>query len=134
VFGVLQQELQNGNPTSQFAGLTAASHLHAVGSQVVSGVSTTRYNGSFAPSAAVKTLPAAERAALAPRLDQIKGDVRFSVWIDSSHYVRKIQETESTGHVTIAIQCTYGSFNQPVTIVLPPSRQVYSPPASVLNA
>ena len=133
-FGALQQELQNDNPASQFAGLKAAAHLRAVGSQVVNGVSTTRYNGSFAPSAAVKTLPAAQRRSLAPLMGLIKGDVNFSVWIDSSHNVRKFQETESTGAVTIAIQCTYSSFNQPVKIALPPSRRVYSPPASVLNA
>ena len=132
-FGALQQELQNENPTSQFAGLQAAAHLRAVGSQVVNGVSTTRYNGSFAPSAAMKTLPAAQRGSLAPLMGLIKGDVSFSVWIDSSHNVRKFQETERTGAVTVAIQCTYSSFNQSVKIALPPSRQVYSPPASVLN-
>jgi len=132
-FGALEQDLQNENPTSQFAGLEAAAHLRAVGSQVIGGVPATRYNGSFAPSAAVKTLPADQRGTLAPLLDQLKGDVSFSVWIDGSHHVRKIQETESTGAVTIAIECTYGSFNQPVKIALPPSRQVYSPPASVLN-
>ena len=132
-FGVLQQELQNDNPASQFAGLAAAARLHAAGSQIVGGVLTTRYNGSFKPSAAVQTLPAAQRKMFAPFLNLIKGDVSFSVWIDSSHYVRKMQETESTGDVTIAIDCTYGSFNQPVKIALPQPRQVYSPPASVLN-
>jgi hypothetical protein len=132
-FGGLEQELQNENPAAQFAGLEAAAHLQAVGSQVIGGVPATRYNGSFAPSAAVKTLPAAQRATLGPIMHVLKGDVRFSVWIDSSHHVRQMQETESTGAVTIAIQCTYNSFNQPVKIVVPPSRQVYSPPASVLN-
>jgi hypothetical protein len=133
-FASLQQELQNENPTSQLAGLAAASHLHAAGQQVVSGVTTTRYNGSFAPSAAVKALPAAQRSAVGQYLNLIKGDVAVSVWIDSSRYVRKIQETESTGAVTNAISCTFGSFNQPVKIALPPLSQVYSPPASALNA
>ena len=70
---------------------------------------------------------------LGPELKLIKGDVTFSVWIDSSHHVRKVQETESTGEVTIVIECTYSSFNQPVKIALPPPREVYSPSASVLN-
>jgi hypothetical protein len=133
LFASLQQEVQNENPASQLAGLAAAEHLHADGTQIVSGVTTTRYNGSFAPSAALKALPAAQRSALGEYLKLIKGDVSFSVWIDSSHYVRKVQETESTGDVSIAIECTYGSFNQPVKIALPRPRQIYSPPASALD-
>jgi hypothetical protein len=133
LFASLQQEVQNDNPASQLAGLAAAEHLHADGTQIVNGVTATRYNGSFAPSAALKALPAAQRSALGEYLKLIKGDVSFSVWIDSSHYIRKIDETESTGDISIAIDCTYGSFNQPVKIALPRPRQVYSPPASALN-
>jgi hypothetical protein len=133
VFGGLQRELQNENPNSQFAGLSSASHLRAVGTQVVSGVSTTKYTGWFAPAAAIKSLPAAERSVLAPNLHLIQGNVTFSVWIDSNHYVRKIQETESVGGEQVQIECTYGSFNQPVKITLPPASQIYAPPASVLN-
>jgi hypothetical protein len=132
-FGALEQELQKSNPNSQLAGLLAASHLRVVGTQVVSGVSTTRYDGSFAPAAAVKALPAAQRNVLGPGLKLIKGDVAFSAWIDSSHHVRKLRETESTGDVTIVVECTYGQFNRPVKIALPPPRQVYSPSASVLS-
>ena len=133
-FASLQQEVQNENPASQLAGLAAAEHLYAAGTQLVNGVTTTKYTGSFAPSAALKALPAAQRSALGEYLKLIKGDVRFSVWIDSSHYVRKIQETESTGDVSISLKCTYGSFNQPVKIALPPPRRIYSPPASTLSA
>jgi hypothetical protein len=133
LFASLQHEVQNENPASQLAGLAAAEHLRAAGTQAVNGVPTTKYTGSFAPSAALKALPAAQRSALGEYLKLIKGDVRFSVWIDSSHYVRKIQETESTGDVSISLECTYGSFNQPVKIALPRPRQIYSPPASALN-
>jgi hypothetical protein len=132
-FASLQQEVQNENPASQLAGLAAAEHLQAAGTQVVNGVTTAKYTGSFAPAAALKALPAAQRSALGQYLKLIKGDVRFSVWIDSSHYVRKIQEAESTGDVSIALECTYGSFNQPVKIALPRPRQIYSLPASALN-
>jgi hypothetical protein len=133
LFASLQHEVQNENPASQLAGLAAAEHLHAAGTQIVNGVTTTRYNGSFAPSAALKTLPVGERSALGEYLKLIKGDVSFSVWIDSSHYVRKIQETESTGAVSVALECTYGSFNQPVKLALPPPRKIYSPPAAALD-
>jgi hypothetical protein len=133
LFSSLQQEVQNENPASQLAGLAAAEHLHADGTQIVSGVTTTRYNGSFAPSAALRALPAAQRSALGEYMKLIKGDVSFSVWIDRNHYVRKILQTESTGGVSIAIECTYGSFNQPVKIALPRPRQIYSPPASALD-
>jgi hypothetical protein len=133
LFASLQQEVQNENPASQLAGLAAAEHLRADGTQIVNGVTTTRYNGSFAPSAALKALPAAQRSALGEYMKLIKGDVSFSVWIDSSHYVRKVQESDSTGDVSIAIECTYGSFNEPVKIALPRPRQIYSPSASALN-
>jgi hypothetical protein len=132
-FASLQHEVQNENPASQLAGLTAAEHLRAAGTQVVNGVTTTQYTGSFAPSDALKALPAVQRSALGQYLKLIKGDVRFSVWIDSSHYVRKMQETESTGAVSISLDCTYSSFNQPVKIALPRPRQIYSVPASALN-
>jgi hypothetical protein len=133
LFGSLQHEIQNENPVSQLAGLSAAEHLHAAGTQVVSGVTTTRYNGSFTPSAAVKALGAAQRSALGPSLKQIKGDVALSVWIDSSDYVRKFQATESIDDVTINFSYTFGSFNEPVKITLPPPSQTYSPSASALN-
>jgi hypothetical protein len=132
-FGELQRELQDENPTSQFAGITAATHLQAAGSQIISGVTTTRYTGWFAPSAAIKSLPAAERGVLGPGLKLVKGNVSFSVWIDGNHFVRKIQETESVAGETILIECTYGSFNQPVKIALPPPSQIYAPPASIFN-
>jgi len=132
-FAALQRELQNENPASQFAGMNAASHLHAAGTQIVSGVTTTKYTGSFAPLAAVKALPAAQREAVSPYLDLIKGDVVFSVWIDSSHYVREIQETEHVGGATITLEGTYGSFNEPVKIPLPRQSQVFAPPLSALN-
>jgi hypothetical protein len=64
----------------------------------------------------------------------IKGDVAFSAWIDGSHHVRKFEETESTGSATIVIACTFSAFNQPVKIALPARGQIYSPPASALNA
>ena len=134
VFASLLHEVQNENPTSQFAGLDAASHLRANGTQVVGGVTTTKYTGSFAPSAAVKALPTAQRATLAPYLNLIKGDVAFTVWIDSRHFVRKFQETERVDGTTISIDGTYSSFNQPVKIALPPSSQVFAPPASALTA
>ncbi len=133
LFGSLQHDIQNENPALQLAALTAAEHLHAAGTQLVSGVTTTRYNGSFVPSAAIKALPAAQRSALGPSLKLIKGDVAFSVWIDSSDYVRKLQETQSADGVTIAFTFTFGSFNEPVQIAVPPASQVYSPPASALS-
>ena len=133
VFSIVRQELQNENPASESAGLSAATHLHAAGSQVVDGVATTRYTGSFAPSAAVKELPASQRAALAPYLSLVKGDVVISVWIDSSGYLREMQETEHVGGTTISLEGTYGSFNEPVRITLPAPSQVLSPPLSDLN-
>ncbi|HTZ93474.1 MAG TPA: hypothetical protein VMB74_13845 [Streptosporangiaceae bacterium] len=133
VFSIVRQELQNESPASESAGLSAATDLHSAGSQLVDGVTATRYTGWFAPSAALKELPAAQRAALGPDLRLVKGDIVISVWIDSSGYLREMQETEHVRGTTIELEGTYGSFNEPVKIHLPAPGQVLSPPLSDLN-
>jgi hypothetical protein len=87
-FASLQQNLQDADPMSQTQQLLAVKQLHAAGTAQVDGVSTTKYTGSFAPSAALKDVPVSERAQLAPELKLVTGDIGFSVWIDGQHQIR----------------------------------------------
>lgn len=132
-FASLQQSLQNANPASQTRQLLALTHLHAEGPATVDGVSTTKYEGSFAPSAALKELPASQRAQLAPVMNQIKGDVAVSVWIDGQKQIRKLTETEEVAGSTVALTMTINSYNQPVHIAFPSAGQVIVPPAGEVS-
>jgi len=96
-------------------------------------VQTTRYVGAFTPAAAIKMLAPNVRGELGPALRQVKGNIRFSVWIDGSDQIRKITESETVGSEQVSIVYTYVSFNQPVTITIPPASQVIHIPVSALN-
>jgi hypothetical protein len=129
----LLQNVQNGDPLTQTRMLAASKNVHKVGPQVIDGVRTTHYAGTFTPAAAVAKLPATLRDQVAPLLSQITGDVRFDAWIDASHQVRKIAEVETVSGETVNLSMTITSLNKPVHIVLPASGQVLVPPKSALN-
>lgn len=118
--------VENENPMSQLRLLAAAGHLRAEGSAVVGGVATTRYAGSFSPAAALKDLPASLRAEMAPELKLIMGDVAFEIWIDGQHQIRRLTEAEQLTTGTVTVACTFGGFNQPVHVLVPPASQVTS--------
>ncbi len=120
------------NPVSEVQMLGAGAHVRDVGTQVIDGVQTTRYSGSFAMSAALKRLPASARSLLSPLETEISGQIRFTVWIDSQHRVRQLAETENAANIPVHMTMTFTGFNQPVTVTIPPASQVYSPPASAL--
>jgi len=132
-FGSLIQAMENENPTSQTQMLAAAQHIRADGTAVVNGVPTSKYTGHFAPSAALKLLPAKFRSALAPAMKQVAGDISFTIWIDSGHMVRKMVEVETVASQTLTISFTYLSINQPVTITVPSPSQVMHLPSSALG-
>jgi hypothetical protein len=129
----LLQNVQNGDPLTQTRMLAASKDVHKVGTQVIDGVRTTHYAGTFTPAAAVAKLPATLRKQVAPLLSQITGDVRFDAWIDASHQVRKIAEVETVSGETVNLSMTITSLNKPVHIALPASGLVLVPPKSVLN-
>ncbi len=131
-FSSLLQSVQNENPTSQAQELLAAKDLRADGTQVIDGVQTTRYVGSFTPAAALKVLSPSARAALGPAMKQIQGDINFSVWIDGSDHIRQFTEVESVASETVNATFTFQSFNQAVTVTIPPASQVIRYPGSGL--
>jgi hypothetical protein len=93
----LLQDVQNGDPLTQTKMLAASKNVRSAGTQVVNGVRTTHYTGSFTASAALAALSPALRKQLGPLLKMVSGDVQFSTWIDAQHVVRRITEVETVG-------------------------------------
>jgi hypothetical protein len=129
----LLQNLQNGNPVAQTSMLAAAANVRTVGTQVVDGVSTTHYTGSFTASAALAKLSPSLRAELSPLLKLVSGAIRFDVWIDGQHVARKITEAYTVFGATMHVTANVTAVNQPVQIVLPPPRRVTVQSASQLG-
>lgn len=130
--GSLLHNLQSENPVSQVQALAGAKHVHAAGNQVVSGVQTTKYTGSFSPSAAIKLLPKSVRSALSPVLKQVTGNIKFSIWIGGGK-VWQLREVEHVLSSKVTVTIHYLSYNQPVHISIPSGSNVYQPSASQLS-
>ena len=130
----LAQQAQNSNPLVQTQMLAAAKNVRRVGTQTIDGVATTQYAGSFPISAGIARLPAGVRSFLQKAVARLGTQtVRFNVWIDAQHQVRKIVSTTTGGteQTTTAVQVT--SVGQPVRITLPAPAQVFTIPASALR-
>jgi hypothetical protein len=130
----LLQDVQNGDPLTQTSMLAASKNVRAVGTQVIDGVRTTHYAGTFTAAAALAELPANLRTQLAPMLKLITGDIQFNAWIDAQHQLRKLTETETVMSETVNMTMDVTSVNQPVHVSLPPARRTMVLPASAFNA
>lgn len=131
-FFTLLRGVHNDNP-EQAQLLLAAEHLRAVGPVDLSGVTTTKYTGWFAPSIAVKYLSPSVRTELAPVLKLIIGNVNFTVWIDAQHRIRQLIDVEQVMSSTVTNTYRFFGFNRPVHITLPPPGQVVTAPAGALS-
>ena len=131
--GNLLQNVQNGNPASQAKMLSASKNVRAVGTQVIDGVSTTHYTGTFKASAALAKLSPGLRKEIAPGLKLITGDIRFNAWIDAQHVVRRITEVYTVMGHTATATVNVTAVNQPVHIAPPPARRVTLPPAGAFS-
>jgi hypothetical protein len=125
----LFQNLEGSNLLNQARLFTASSDAHVVGTAKINGVATTEYAGSYTPLAAMARLSPALRRVFGPVLSQIgPGPVRFLVWIDGQHLIRKAIQTETaTGHTTTTT-FVVTAINQPVRVSLPGPRQVAAAP------
>jgi hypothetical protein len=115
----LLQNVQNGDPLTQTKMLAASKNVRAVGSQVINGVRTTHYRGSFTASAALASLSPALRREVAPLLKMVSGDIQFNAWIDAQHVVRRVTEVETAGGETVHSTINVTSVNRPVRVALP---------------
>ncbi len=132
--GQLTQQVQSNNPLVQTQMLAAAKNVRTVGTQIIGGVKTTHYTGSYPVAAGIAKLPSSLRAAESKGLQALGiRVVEFNAWIDAQHQIRKIviHENGSTERMTVTLQVT--SINQPVSVSLPPASQVATIPASALQ-
>jgi hypothetical protein len=109
----------------------AAPGPHAVRTQLIGGVPTTEYAGSFRASAALKalaarTLPVSLRKVLRSQLAGMGDDlISFHEWLDGQHNVRRAAEVDTGALVVTTINVT--AIDQPVRITLPPATQFPRP-------
>jgi hypothetical protein len=125
----LFQNLEGSNLLNQAELFTASSDAHVVGAATINGIPTTEYAGSYTPLAAMARLSPAMRRVFGPLLSQIgPGPVRFLVWIDGQHLIRKAAETETANGRTTTTTFVVTAINQPVRAKLPGPRQVTTAP------
>jgi hypothetical protein len=128
-FSQLFQNLESSNPLAQARLLGVSKNAHKVGTQVVNGVPATEYAGSYAAADALRKLAPASRKLLGPMLQALgSSTVRFKVWIDDQHLVRKFVDTETISGQPATTTMNVTSINQPLTISLPPASQIASMP------
>jgi hypothetical protein len=130
--GPLLRSAQNINPMTQARMFLASTHVTVVGHQVINGVLTTGYRGSFTPAQAVSTAvrlsPSSVRPLLAQAAGLLTGDVHFTIWVGPGSLIRKYRVAETISGRTVTTICTINWFNQPVHIAVPPASEVISPP------
>ena len=125
MFKKLGQGQLASNPLGNARFFAAATHLRRVGASVVDGVPTTEYSGVLKPSALVKFLPAAQRAAFGTAVRMFgHSSMPFEVWIDGQHHIRMLTMRLSAMSMSMLVKVKITSVNKPVTIKLPPASQV----------
>lgn len=130
--GQLLQSAENSNPANQTAALTASKDLRKTGTEVINGIPTTRYEGSYSVADEMKKLPPALRKITSQSIAALGvTKVQFTIWIDGQHQMRRVITVEKGSSSTITTKLDIISINQPVNVTLPPPSQVTSPPASL---
>jgi hypothetical protein len=123
----LFRSLQSNNFTSQAQLFTVARNTRVVGTQLVDGVTTTDYAGSFTAADGLKALPAGFRQALAPELQALgTSTIYFREWVDGQHHLRKVTEVETVNGDTVNTTINITAINQAVHITLPPANQTFT--------
>jgi len=129
--GALLQNLEGSNPLDQTLLFTSSKDVHEVGTQTVNGVATTEYAGTYSPEKAYRSLSPALRKQLGTMLRNIgTHSVRFRVWIDGQHLIRKVANTESVRGQTVTTNLLVTSVNEPIGIKLPNPSQTAAMPKS----
>jgi hypothetical protein len=128
----LMQGVENDNPASQARMVSASKNVRVVGTQVVDGVETTKYTGSYTPAAALAALTPSERRTLAADLKGLTGQVHYTEWIDAQHYARKTVVTETVNGQQVTLTFNITGINQAIHVKLPPRRRVAVLPAGSL--
>lgn len=130
--GQLLQSAENSNPANQTAALTASKDLRKTGAEVINGIPTTRYEGSYSVADQLKKMPPALRKITSQSIAALGvTKVQFTIWIDGQHQMRRVITVEKGSSSTITTKLDIISINQPVNVTLPPPSQVTSAPANL---
>jgi hypothetical protein len=135
VMGQFLQSIETSNPQNRTEMLTASKDLRKTGTQIIGGIPTTRYTGSYSIGAALRKLPAGLRRQSGPAVRSLGVPaVHFTVWIDGQHQTRQIVIVESGKGTTITSRLQISAINQPVHVTFPPASQVAALPAAPKSA
>ncbi|MEP7025735.1 MAG: LppX_LprAFG lipoprotein [Actinomycetota bacterium] len=132
--GQLLQSVESSNPENQTRMLTASKDLRKTGTQVIDGVPTTRYTGSYPLAAALRQLPPSLRKLTGAAIEGLGvTTVHFTVWIDGQHQTRKVVTVEKGTNSTVTTSLEISAINQPVHVAIPPASQITAAPAGLGN-
>jgi len=130
--GQLLQSAENSNPANQTLALTASKDLRKTGTEVVNGIPTTRYEGSYSVADEMKKLPPGLRKITSQSIAALGiTKVHFTIWIDGKHQMRRVITVEKGSSSTITTKLDIISINQPVNVTVPPPSQVTSAPGNL---
>jgi hypothetical protein len=130
--GQLLQQVETSNPANQTAALTASKDLRKTGTELVNGIQTTRYEGTYSASEQLRKLPPALRKTTSKSIAALGiTKVQFTIWIDGQHQMRRVITVEKGSSTTITTRLDIISVNQPVNVTLPPPSQVTSAPSGL---
>jgi LppX_LprAFG lipoprotein len=115
---MFNQMLSQLNPTQAFQAFDAITKLDKRGTQEIDGVQTTRY------AVTVDTQKALQAQGLAGKVPpgQLPQTLRYDVWVDAQHLVRKLQMNIQGSSVDM----TLSQWGEPVDISAPPASQTTS--------
>ena len=126
----LFQQTSSNDPFNQTRMLAVSKNARVVGTQVIDGVPTTEYAGSYPAALGLRRLPPSLRSHLQPQIKALGlRTVKFHIWLDAQHHTRRVitDEIGSKGSITSRVDTT--AINQPVTVTIPPPSLVAPLPA-----
>lgn len=130
----LLQESNSGNPFHQTEMMAASKNARKVGTQIINGVRTTEYTGSYSVQSVLKSLPPAERSLGESGVSKLGvRTAHFRIWLDANDQPRQVVVREVGTSATITVRTDVVSINQPVNVRLPRPSQVRKLPASALK-
>lgn len=121
-------------PTLDAALVGTASTVRAAGTQLLDGLRTRRYVGVIDPATALRKLSRPARQLLGPELTGATGELRFVVWIDGHHDLRKFQAYALLRGQMVVTTVVVTAVNSRVHISVPATGLVAAAPASGSSA
>ena len=123
---VMDKLQQSFDPGRNLRALTVIPKLTAAGTEALDGVQTRKYTATvdLSDAAAKATGPLAEqfRTLVAGGMTTMD----YTLWVDGKNLPRKFQTVTATAHGKVTATVTYRDWGKPVTIKVPPARQIAS--------